>query len=71
MEILNICVFNFRRAWKVSSVGTPCCFANVTKALMFSMHAKFEIGFWTFFIEPGWSPFASLDQFKVQTPNEL
>lgn len=31
--------------WKVSSVGTPIFLAQATNALIFSMHAKFEIGF--------------------------
>ena len=46
--------------WKVSSVGTPNFLAAPTNALIFSMQAKLEIGFWIFFTVPGSIPFASL-----------
>jgi len=35
-------------------------FAASLNALMFSMHAKFEIGFCTFLMIPAWNEFASL-----------
>jgi hypothetical protein len=46
--------------WKVSSVGTPCFLANSTNELMFSRHAKLEIGFWIFLIELASIPLAAL-----------
>lgn len=46
--------------WNVSSFGTPCFLANSTNALMFSMHAKVEIGFCTFLIDPASIPLAAL-----------
>lgn len=47
--------------WKVSSFGTPNFRAASLNALMFSMHAKFEIGFCVFLTIPAWNAFASLN----------